>query len=235
MASTDDRRTPLRRDARRNRETLIAAARDIYAEHGVDAPLDVIARRAGVGNATLYRHFADRAALVEAVFHDSLKPVLDAAREARDREGDAWSILIAYLEQVFELLAADRGAGDLMTAAVQGVPTLDVLHAENRETLQALVRRGQDQGTIRADITVEDLLFLLAVLGRAAPAVPDAWRRCLALVLDSLRPAAARPLPAPPLGPEQFAAALSRLGGRPTTAPGRAHHPRPPASEATAP
>ncbi|MEU3779131.1 helix-turn-helix domain-containing protein [Streptomyces sp900129855] len=230
MDGGDERRTPRRSDARRNRETLIAAAREIYAERGVDAPLDDIARRAGVGNATLYRHFTDRAALIETVFHDALTPILDAARETRER-ADAWSGLTAYLDRVFTLLAADRGAGDLMTTGIRGVPTLDALREENRRTLETLLRRGQEQRTIRPDLTVEDLLFLLAALGLATPAAPGSWRRHLALMLDGLRPAAAHPLPAPPLDQEQFEAALHRLGDADRAATRQQKPLRPPRSE----
>ncbi|MFD9435016.1 TetR/AcrR family transcriptional regulator [Streptomyces sp. NPDC060002] len=234
MAVGDERRTPRRSDARRNRETLIAAAREIYAERGVDAPLDDIARRAGVGNATLYRHFTDRAELIETVFRDALAPILDAARETRNR-ADAWSGLTAYLDMVFTLLAADRGAGDLMTTGIRGVPTLDTLREENRRTLETLLLRGQEQRTIRADLTVEDLLFLLTALGLATPAAPGSWRRHLALVLDGLRPQATHPLPEPPLGPEQFEAALHRLGSAPRTAARQEDSLRPPRSETSAP
>ncbi|MFD5076529.1 TetR/AcrR family transcriptional regulator [Streptomyces sp. NPDC058371] len=223
MVSSKEPRTSLRSDARRNRETLITVARQLYAERGVDAPLDEIARRAGVGNATLYRHFASRAELIEAVFRDSLAPILRAAEKARDQK-DAWASLTAYLDHVFALLASDRGAGDLMTTETEGVPTLDTLRDANRRTLESLLRRGQDQGTIRADITVEDLMFLLAALGRAVPAAPDSWRRYLALLLDSLRPGTGCPLPAPSLGPERLGAALRDLG----TAPPRTRdHDRP--------
>ncbi|MGX1542773.1 TetR/AcrR family transcriptional regulator [Streptomyces adustus] len=209
---------------------LIAAAREIYAERGVDAPLDDIARRAGVGNATLYRHFSDRTELIETVFHDALVPILGMAREIRDHP-DAWDGLTSYLDRVFALLAADRGAGDLLTTAIEGVPTLDALREENRRTLETLLHRGQEQRTIRADLTLEDLLFLLAALGRAAPAAPGNWRRHLALLLDGLRPAAARPLPAPALRPEQFDAALHRLGTAPQTPRRREPNPGPPTSE----
>ncbi|GGW67151.1 TetR family transcriptional regulator [Streptomyces lucensis JCM 4490] len=233
MAGSEHRRAPVRSDARRNRELLIAAAREIYAERGVDAPLDDIARRAGVGNATLYRHFAGRTELIETVFRDALTPILAMARRTRDEE-DAWSGLTAYLDRVFALLAADRGAGDLMTTSIQGVPTLDALREENHRTLAALLRRGQEQQTIRADLTVEDLLFLLAALGRAVPAAPRSWRRHLALMLDGLRPAAARPLPGPPLGPDEFDAALHRLGTAPRTPAGPEPSP-PPTSETSTP
>ncbi|SEQ47358.1 transcriptional regulator, TetR family [Streptomyces sp. yr375] len=235
MAGGEAPLAPQRRrsDARRNRETLLAAAREIYAERGVDAPLDDIARRAGVGNATLYRHFTDRAELIETVFHDVLAPIVAAARETRDR-ADAWHGLTAYLDHVFTLLAADRGAGDLMTTGIRGVPTLDTLREENRRTLETLLLRGQEQRTIRPDLTVEDLLFLLAALGRATPAAPGSWRRHLALMLDGLRPEAAHPLPEPPLGPEQFEAALHRLGTAPQASDRPEKSPRPPRSETPA-
>ncbi|MDG9703907.1 TetR/AcrR family transcriptional regulator [Streptomyces sp. DH37] len=212
---------PLRRDARRNRELLIAAAREVYAEQGVEAPLDDIARRAGVGNATLYRHFPTRGALVEAVFRDSLTATLRTGEEARLGE-DPWESLTAYLERIFEGLAADRGANDLMTTGVEGVPSLEALRAHNHETVAVLVRRAQERGVVRPDVTAEDLLFALAALGRVVPASaavePAAWRRCLALLLDGLRVEVARPLPAPPVTFGRLEAVLRELG---PSGPGR--------------
>nr|WP_030829555.1 TetR/AcrR family transcriptional regulator [Streptomyces hygroscopicus] len=215
MGSRVEKETPLRRDARRNREMLIAAAREIYSDQGVDAPLDDIARRAGVGSATLYRRFAGRAELIEAVFGDSLRDILRAAEEARSAP-DAWAGLTAYLERIFGLLAADRGTNDLMTTGIQGVPSLDALRAENHKTLDILLRRAQQQGAARPDVTAEDLQFLLAALGRAVPgstvAAPLAWRRYLALLLDGLRPEGSHPLPAPSLTSDQLGAAMLQLG-----------------------
>ncbi|AJZ84750.1 TetR/AcrR family transcriptional regulator [Streptomyces antimycoticus] len=215
MGSRVEKETPLRRDARRNREMLIAAAREIYTDQGVDAPLDDIARRAGVGSATLYRRFAGRAELIEAVFGDSLRDILRAAEEARSAP-DAWVGLTAYLERIFGLLAADRGTNDLMTTGIQGVPSLDALRKENHKTLDVLLRRAQQQGAARKDTTAEDLLFLLAALGRAVPgstvAAPLAWRRYLALLLDGLRPEGSHPLPAPSLTGDQLGAAMLQLG-----------------------
>ncbi|MFD7313956.1 TetR/AcrR family transcriptional regulator [Streptomyces sp. NPDC059883] len=207
---------PLRRDAQRNRELLVASARDVFAEQGLDASLDEIARRAGVGNATLYRHFPDRAALIEAVFRESLGDTQRAGEEARLSD-DAWAGLTTYLSSIFAGLAADRGANDLMTTGVRGVPSLEALHAENRETIGLLLARAQRQGTMRRDVTTEDLLFSLAALGRAVPALtttaPDAWRRYLALLLDGLRAApAAVPLPAPPLTLDELGSVLHDLG-----------------------
>ncbi|MFE7129156.1 TetR/AcrR family transcriptional regulator [Streptomyces sp. NPDC057617] len=227
MAASERRTAPLRRDARRNRALLTEAAREVFAEQGLDASLDEIARRAGVGNATLYRHFPDRGALVEAVFHDTLAATARAGEQAREYE-DAWAGLTAYFDSVFAGLAADRGANDLMTTGIPGVPSLDALHAENRETVRLLVRRAQRQGTMRTDLTTEDVLFVLAALGRTVPALaataPDAWRRYLALTLNGLRatppppsappvpPTSPAPLAAPPLTPAELTEVLRDLG-----------------------
>ncbi|MGW7519683.1 TetR/AcrR family transcriptional regulator [Streptomyces sp. NPDC054796] len=204
----------MRRDAWRNRELVLAAAREVYAEQGVEAPLDVIARRAGVGNATLYRRFPDRGALIEEVFREALAATMAHGEEAR-RSEDPWAGLTGYLERVFEGLAHDRGANDLMTTGIEGVPTLEALHAHNAETLGLLIDRCRGAGAVRGDLGVADLLFALAALGRAVPAAeavaPGSWRRQLALLLDGLRGEGARELPGPPLTREQLDGAMREL------------------------
>lgn len=211
---------PRRRDARRNWDLLVGAAREVFAEQGLEAPLDVIARRAGVGNATLYRNFPTRAALVDAAFHDLLTGTMAAGEQARTAP-DAWAALHEYLRAVFVTLAADRGTNDLMTTRLEGVEALRAVHAHNRETMDVLLGRGRDQGTVRADVTTEDVLFALAALGRAIPALttataPDAWRRPLALFLDGLRAApTAPPLPGAALTADQLGGALQELGRKP--------------------
>ncbi|MEU4213067.1 helix-turn-helix domain-containing protein [Streptomyces sp. NPDC026206] len=218
MSTSEEKPQPpvLRADARRNRELLIAAARELFAEQGLEAPLDDIARRAGVGNATLYRRFPTREALIEAVFHEGLGQGMEAGEEARRGE-DAFASLVAYMAQIFEGLAADRGAIELMTTTVAAGPTLAALREHNHETVGLLVRRAQEQGTMRPDVVTEDLLFALAALGRyvpsAAAVAPGSWRRYLALLFDGLRAEAAGPLPAPPLTPEQLDDALADAGG----------------------
>ncbi|MFD5651458.1 TetR/AcrR family transcriptional regulator [Streptomyces sp. NPDC127039] len=233
-----------RRDARRNRELLLEAAHEVFTEQGLDAALDVIARRAGVGNATLYRHFPTRAALVDAVFRDSLTGTMDAGERAR-KAPDAWAGLTGYLEVVFGALAADRGSNDLMTTHLRGVDSLEAVHEHNRRTVDALLTRLRDEGTVRADVTTEDVLFGLAALGRAVPALtaatataatataatataasapaavtaPDAWRRPLALFLGGLRTApAAAALPAPALTAAELGEVLRELGPHRTRA-----------------
>ncbi|MEU6357464.1 helix-turn-helix domain-containing protein [Streptomyces sp. NPDC047072] len=213
---TDDATPPARRrDARRNRELLVEAAHEVFTEQGLEAPLDVIARRAGIGNATLYRHFPTRAALVDAVFRDLLTGTIEAGERAR-AAADPWAGLVGYLEAVFAVLATDRGTNDLMTTHLEGVDSLQAVHAHNRETVELLLRRGRERGSVRADVTTEDVLFALAALGRAVPALatavaPEAWRRPLALLLDGLRPAP-EPLPSPALTADQLGDVLQGLG-----------------------
>ncbi|MET7692949.1 TetR family transcriptional regulator [Streptomyces sp. NPDC005483] len=215
---TDDATAPVRRrDARRNRESLVEAAHEVFTEQGLEAPLDVIARRAGVGNATLYRHFPSRAALVDAVFRDPLADTMAAGERAREAT-DPWAGLAGYVEVVFSVLATDRGTNDLMTTHLEGVESLQAVHAHNRATMELLLRRGREAGSIRADVTTEDVLFALAALGRAVPSLtsavdPEAWRRPLALLLDGLRASpAVAPLPPPALTADELGDVLQGLG-----------------------
>ncbi|MFF1276113.1 TetR/AcrR family transcriptional regulator [Streptomyces marokkonensis] len=215
-----------RRDARRNRDRLVEAAHAVFSEQGLDAPLDVIARRAGVGNATLYRHFPTRAALVDAVFRDQLTGTMAAGERARTAP-DAWTALTGYLGAVFATLAADRGTNDLMTTRLPDIEALQAVHAHNRRTVELLLERARAQGTVRPDVTTEDLLFALAALGRAVPPLttataPDAWHRPLALFLDGLRAtpsAPPRPLPGSALTEAELGEVLGEMGPHRTTRP----------------
>ncbi|MFJ8310978.1 MULTISPECIES: TetR/AcrR family transcriptional regulator [unclassified Streptomyces] len=219
MTPTPAKKPPaLRRDAQRNRELLVAAARELFAEQGINVPLDEIARRAGVGNATLYRRFPTRGDLVEAVFHEDLTAVMAAGERAR-RQDDAWSALTSYVEGVCALLARDRGVADLITTGVEGAPTLDAVHVHNRATLDVLMGRAARAGVLRTDVITEDLLFALGALGASLPAVEavhsGSWRRQLALLLDGFRAAAQHPLPGPPLTFDEAQGVRRELGGEP--------------------
>ncbi|MFD0410406.1 TetR/AcrR family transcriptional regulator [Kitasatospora sp. NPDC127116] len=197
----------LRRDAQRNRDQLLAAARDMFSRHGLDVPLDQIAKEAGVGNATLYRHFPTREALIAEVFEDAGGGLAAAGEEALAAE-DAWSGLERYFGRIFELVAADRGINDLVTQAIPAIPGMIEISRRHAATVGVLIARAQEQGTMRRDVVTMDLLFLLGPLCRALPAAtelrPDLWRRYLALLLDGFRARAAHPLPVPPIGEEHL-------------------------------
>jgi AcrR family transcriptional regulator len=224
MATTDhapDPRPPAkrrRRDAQRNRDAIVAAARQLFCDHGLEAPLEQIARRAGVGIATLYRHFPNRAALLDAVLTDNLQAHIDAAEQAL-AAGDPWEGFAAYLEASCRLQAADRGLNDAMSMRFPRATAVEAAKARLYELVGQMVDRAQQSGQLRADLTPEDLAFLNWANTRILPAVraagaPDAWRRHLGLWLDGLRADRAHPLPRPPLSPPQVHRAMVTLGRR---------------------
>ncbi|MEV7730431.1 helix-turn-helix domain-containing protein [Streptomyces sp. NPDC087917] len=196
-----DHPKPLRADAVRNIEKILRAARDVYAEQGPEAPLDEIARRAGVGIATLFRRFPDKAALLRAVleqqFTQDVLPAIDRALKDEDpRRGLAGVIEAALTSAADEhhVLTAARNAG------VASAET----SARFFDALDPLVARGQQAGVIRGDLVPDDLkrimAMLVSVLWTMDP-TEGGWRRYVTLVMDGLTPAAATPLPnpAPPL------------------------------------
>jgi AcrR family transcriptional regulator len=182
----------LRSDAKRNRSALVDAAREVFAERGLDAPLDHVAKRARVGIATLYRHFPTRGELLDAV----LAHVFAAHQEMAERAlaaDDPWTGLAGYLREACEsAVGADASASAAMAACV----------ARTAPLLAGLLTRAQAGGQVRADLVVSDLPHLALGIGRVIeatePVEPGTWRRQLALAMDGLRPAAAHPLPAPP-------------------------------------
>lgn len=215
----------LRSDARRNHELLVAAAREVFAEQGVDASLEEIARRAGVGIGTLYRHFATREALVEAIFERRIGELV-AIAEAAAAEPDGWSALVHLLEGTLELQAGDRVLKDVLMRYPPGEGKL----ASGRETMRHLfeqvLERARDEGKLRDDFTFADLALLFwsfkPVIDATAEIAPNAWRRPFHLLLDGLRAEAATPQPEPPLSDGQLHAAMESLRGQRVGRRGRA-------------
>jgi AcrR family transcriptional regulator len=201
VAAAQTRATRLRADAARNRQAIIDAARELYRRRGLDAPLDEIARHAGVGNATLYRHFPSRCALAAAVFAGTLRLVIEAARRAL-ADPDPWHGFAAHVRFLCELQATGRGVADLLITRIAGARELEDLRERAYRDFAAIARRAQASGALRADFVPEDLVLLLmanaGLVGRTAEAAPDAWRRFTDLALDGLRGAAATPAAPPP-------------------------------------
>jgi AcrR family transcriptional regulator len=189
-----------RADAVRNRHRLVDAAREVFGEQGLDAPLDHIARRARLGNATLYRHFPTRCSLIAAVFAETLRDVLAAVEHALD-EPDAWLGFTRHVRTLCGLQAGDRALANLLTATIEGAPELEQLRASALSGAVALIERAQRRGELRADFRHEDLVLLLmanaGLLERTADTAPDAWQRHLDYVLDGLRPTPTTASPSP--------------------------------------
>ena len=216
--STQRPATRLRRDAQRNRDAIVAAARQVFCDHGLEAPLEEIARRAGVGIATLYRRFPSRVELLDAVLADNLQAHIAVAEQALATD-DPWDGFAFYLEQSCRLQAEDRGLNDVMGMRFPRATAVEAAKTRLFELVGQVVDRAQQSGQLRADLTPEDLAFLNWANTRILPAVraagaPDAWRRHLGLLLDGFRADRAHPLPQPPLSPRQVHRAMLTLGRR---------------------
>jgi AcrR family transcriptional regulator len=201
----------MRSDAERNRALVVEAAAQAFAEEGLDVGMAEIARRAGVGNATVFRRFSSKDALIEAIVDAKIAELLHAAARAAEID-DPWDALVDLLETTAALQARDRGFFQATEEFVLRHPDLLRRHRPIVEAIDPLLARAQATGAMREDVTTLDLLGL--VKGSVACLPPsrnlrdDGWRRYLSIVLDALRPAAATPLPAPPLTYEEVEAAL---------------------------
>jgi AcrR family transcriptional regulator len=187
----------LRADAERNRRQLIEAARLVFAERGLDASFDEIARRAGVGNATLYRRFPRRSDLVTAVFVDALHEVVaDSDRALTDP--DPWSGFVGHLTFLCESQAGDRGLANLLTIEMPDTAETEPLRGRAFANLNRLIDNAKTSGNLRADFSHPDVvLVLMATAGlveRTASGAPEAWRRHLTYLLDGLRAPGHTPL-----------------------------------------
>lgn len=158
---TDDR--PLRADARRNRDRLLQTAKTAFAQDGLSVSLDEIARRAGVGPGTLYRHFPTKEALFEAVVHERLRRLLDYAQDLRT--ADAETALFAFADRLVTEAAPKQDLVDALAGAgVDLRTTVAATTAELRSAIGDLLVRAQRAGTVRTDITLADLMALLSGL-----------------------------------------------------------------------
>jgi AcrR family transcriptional regulator len=185
---------PLRADAARNVARIVRAARDVFAETGPDAALDEIARSAGVGVRTVYRHFPQKEQLVRAALEQSMAEDLEPTIERALADEDPLRGLTSFLEAA--LVMAAREQNTLAAATNTGALTADVI-GPFLESLGLLTKRAQDAGAIRTDVTADDLQKLLGMLTGLACQSTN-WRRHLSLVLDGLSPTGATPLPPAP-------------------------------------
>jgi AcrR family transcriptional regulator len=197
----------LRSDARRNRERLVASARELFTKQGVDVPVEEITHHAGVGMGTLYRHFPTKEELIDAVLEEAFSGLVDAAERAVAEE-DAWVGFTGFLEYAIGLHAANHGLKDVIAERAHGARRAEAMRERLRPLVRLMIERAQAQGTLRADFAPEDLPVVFWTSGRVvevtADVAPEYWRRYLSLLLDGLHAEAATPLPEPPLTPTQL-------------------------------
>jgi AcrR family transcriptional regulator len=191
----------LRADAARNREAVLCAAREVFAESGLDSPLEEIARRARVGIGTLYRRFRSREDLISAALVGKITEYAEAAERSLVAP-DPWIGFAEFVQAICALQAGDRGLADLLLITTAPGGEIEAIRERANRASIELIDRAKAAGKVRADITGEDLLLLLianssiaAIAGQDAPrAVP----RFVALMLDAFRPGQTSVLPRPP-------------------------------------
>jgi AcrR family transcriptional regulator len=181
----------VRADAVRNSERILRATRDVFADLGPDAPLEEVARRAGVGIRTLYRHFPCKDDLLQAVVNLNVTEDLTAAIERAEADENPRRGLVGLIEATLALAARDR---NLATAGTNACIVSCDGAAPLRVALAGLTGRAQEAGLVRADVTPDDVLRLLMMLTSMVN-LDIGWRRHVTLVLDALSPAGASPLP----------------------------------------
>lgn len=190
-ASTTTPGRPLRADARRNRERVMEAAREAFAECGQDLPMEELARRAGVGVGTVYRHFPNKESLLDALVADQLAGRVERTREALAKD-DAWEAFRDLVRNGAALQAEDTAFCEItMSRKYQSESeTIKALQAELEGEMTRLLERAQAEGKLRADFTTADVPVMFASIAAAVrmmEASPEAWKRHVEFTLDGLR------------------------------------------------
>lgn len=204
---------PLRRDAERNRQRIIAAAREVFRERGFEATLDDVAHHAGLGVGTVYRRFPNKEHLVEAMFADRMEELTELAAKALENE-DPWEGFAGFIWQAAEMAACDRGLREVMLSKAFGHGHVAEVKERMVPLITQLVERAQASGRLRGDVVPTDLPLIHQMVGSVVEYTslvePHLWRRCLALILDGLRaePGRASDLPHPGLNQAEIDEAM---------------------------
>jgi AcrR family transcriptional regulator len=190
---------PLRKDAERNRKRVLEAARELFALKGLEPNLNDVAHHAGLGVGTVYRRFAAKAELLEAIFEDGLNQLTTLA-ESAVRQPDSWQALTTYVEQMCEIMATDRGLREIAYSKAYGGDRVTAAKERLSPVVTRLVERAQADGHLGPELSHTDMPVLALLAGTvsefAGHVDPDLWRRYVAILLDGMRQRANRnPLP----------------------------------------
>jgi AcrR family transcriptional regulator len=199
MTETQTPDRPLRKDAERNRQRIMDAARELFAEQGLGVTLNDVAHHAGVGVGTVYRRFPDKALLVEELFEQQIASLVALGEEAL-ADPDPWHGLTGFLRRNLEMQACDRAFRQIILETPEGAQRVGQIRDRMFPLAARLVQRAKDAGDLREDFRAEDvpmlMLMLTTVLDSARDVEPELWRRYLEIVIQGLR---AQPGPPDPL------------------------------------
>jgi AcrR family transcriptional regulator len=177
---------PKRADARRNYEKVLVAAREAFAEGGEATSLEEIARRAGVGIGTLYRHFPNRQALLEAVYVGEVEQVCRSAAELESAE--PWEAFNGWFEGLIGYLATKRAlAAELLNYMDHDAALFQVCRTSLFEAGEPLLKRAQDAGAVRTDVNIADVIQMVAGIGKIPTTDPAQLDHIMRIALDGLR------------------------------------------------
>jgi len=215
MPAEDPARKPLRRDAEENRRRLLSAAKEVFAEAGLEPTMDEVAARAGLGVGTAYRRFANKDELIAALFAERIGELAEVMERAL-AEQDPWQGVVAYLEGTLALTAGDRGLRELMLNAPAGLQFIERAWVELGPQIDELVARAQRAGRLRPGIEATDLISVVLMVAQVSDygserEVPP-WRRYLALIVGGLEADAEGTLPGTALDAAEHSELMRAVG-----------------------
>lgn len=188
MSQATDR--PLRKDAERNRKRVLEAARDLFASKGLEPNLNDVAHHAGVGVGTVYRRFASKEELLEAIFEDGLNQLADLAETAL-QQPDPWQGFVWYVEQMCEITATDRGLREMAFSKSYGGDRVTAAQDRLVPIQKKLVERARIDGQLRPELSDTDMPIFGLLSGTVSEFAghigADLWRRYVAILLDGMR------------------------------------------------
>lgn len=187
---TEETRPVLRRDAERNRQRVLTAARELFAVKGLEATLNDVARHANVGVGTVYRRFATKEELIEAIFVDGMEQ-LTALAETALQQADSWAGFAWYVESMCEITATDRGLREIAFSKAYGGDRVKACQERLVPVLTKLVERAQGDGYLRPEVSSTDMPLFGLLSGTvsefAGNVDPELWRRYVSLLLEGMR------------------------------------------------
>jgi AcrR family transcriptional regulator len=214
MAQSEAPHRPLRKDAERNRQRILEAARELFAQHGLGVTLNDVAHHAGVGVGTVYRRFPDKAQLIEELFEQQLEELVAMMEDAVE-DPDPWHGLTGFIRRNLELQTRDRAFREIVMGTPEGAQRVARIRARMFPIGGRLVQRAKEAGALRADFQPPDfpilIMMLTAIVDAAREVEPELWRRYLEIVLQGLRadPGPPEMLATPPLTADEVPRVMS--------------------------